>query len=486
MLWILLLTPFAAGLASMAMKSGRARRFLLVCVPCFHFVCSILILASESGLSTNRWLGADELSLLFLLSTSAIFTVSSFALNLFLREHENPEKGAGRFSHEAFFAGCVLLLLGTTTLAILSLHTGVFWMALEATTLASAPLISYQRSSRSLEAAWKYLLICSVGIAIALVGNTALAVSTAFDAATQSTPLTFHALAERADLLHPVWLKIAFAFILVGYGTKMGLAPMHTWLPDAYSESPSPISALLSGTLVNCAFLGILRTNTIMLQAGVGEYSGGLLLTFGLLSLFMSGWFILQQGDFKRLLGYSSVEHMGILAMAVGAGGGFGVLFHSLNHSLTKGLLFLVAGNILSLYRTKSTKSVTGILRVSPVTGLLWLAGFCAISGLPPFGIFVSKFSIMLAIGSQARWGILGLFLLALGIIFVGMWRIVIHMTFGAPPESHSFVETRIRPGIQDIAPIILCSLALLLGLWLPPPLARLIERAAVIMIGGA
>ena len=214
----------------------------------------------------------------------------------------------------------MLFFLGTTTLAILSLHTGVFWMAIEATTLASAPMISYQRSSRSLEAAWKYLLICSVGIAIALVGNTALAVSIAFHPATYGLPLTFRGLAAHAASLHPVWLKVAVAFIRVGYGTKMGLAPMHTWLPDAHSEAPSPVSALLSGALLNCAFLGILRTNAILVRAGIGDYSNGLLIAFGLGSMFLAGWFILQQADFKRLLAYSSIEHMGILAIAAGAG----------------------------------------------------------------------------------------------------------------------------------------------------------------------
>ena len=193
------------------------------------------------------------------------------------------------------------------------------------------------------------------------------------------------------------WLKAAFIFLLVGYGTKMGLAPLHNWLPDAHSQAPSLVSALLSGALLNCAFLGILRGHQIMLGAGLGGFSGTLLVFFGLVSMFVAAIFIVGQGHYKRMLAYSSVEHMGILALAVGLGGAaaFGGMLHAMCHSLTKCMLFLLAGNILARYHTYSSYDVHGLRWTIPVTGALWMGGFLAIVGSPPFGLFVSEFRIL-------------------------------------------------------------------------------------------
>ncbi len=217
-----------------------------------------------------------------------------------------------------------------------------FGVGVETTTLASAPLIYFHRHQRSLEATWKYLMICSVGIALALMGNILLSISMVGSDTRGGTMLLADLLAA-APGMQPFWLKAAFIFLLVGYGTKMGLAPMHNWLPDAHSESPSLVSALLSGALLNCAFLGILRAHQICTAAGIADFSSDLLVFFGLLSMVMAAIFIVGQGDYKRLLAYSSVEHMGILALGVGIGGGaaFGAMFHAVNHSLTKAGLFL-------------------------------------------------------------------------------------------------------------------------------------------------
>jgi hydrogenase-4 component F len=208
---------------------------------------------------------------------------------------------------ESVCTGGILLLLAAMTLAILSRHLALQWVAIEATTLASAPLIYYHQNRRSLEAAWKYLILCSVGIAVALLGIFFLRM-TIQDG---SHDLTLAALLERAGTLNHRWLSTAFIFMLVGYGTKMGLAPLHTWLPDAHSEAPSPVSAMLSGALLNCAFLGILRMQQICAAAGMASFGGDLLILFGLLH--GTGAFILRQTDSKRMLAYSSVEHMGIL-----------------------------------------------------------------------------------------------------------------------------------------------------------------------------
>ena len=294
---------------------------------------------------------------------------------------------------ESIFTGALLLLLAAMTLAILSRHLALQWVAIEATTLASAPLIYYHQNRRSLEAAWKYLMLCSVGIAIALLGIFFLRMTI------QDGPhdLTLAALLERAGTLNHKWLSTAFIFMLVGYGTKMGLAPLHTWLPDAHSEAPSPVSALLSGALLNCAFLGILRVQQVCAAAGMASFGGDLLILFGLLSMGLAGAFLLRQADYKRMLAYSSVEHMGILALGVGLGGLglFGSLLHTVNHSIVKAMLFFTAGNLLSRFHTKDTTKIQGACDALPISGALWIAGFLAVTGSPPFGTFISEFTIL-------------------------------------------------------------------------------------------
>lgn len=482
--WLLLSIPFLGGLLCFAIVRDSLRRALLLLCAAGHLVTVLAIWNRGSSAPPGNWLGVDALSLVFLLITSLLFLLASLYATGYLAQHASPADANRRCSREAIFCGSLLMFAGAMTLALISRHIGLFWMAIEGTTLASAPLICYQRSAHSLEAAWKYLLICSVGIALALLGNIALAMAASQDPIAGSLPLTFTHLTDQAHALQPVWLKSAFAFLLVGYGTKMGLAPMHTWLPDAHSEAPSPASALLSGALLNCAFLGLLRLNRVMLQAGLGDYSNHLLVGFGLLSMLLAGWFIVQQADFKRLLAYSSIEHMGILAVAAGAGAQthFGAILHALNHSLTKGMLFLVAGNILGAYHTKSTRKVRGILVRLPLSGVLWLAGFMAICGVPPFGTFVSEFSIMAGLGKGHHWIVLGLMLLALGVIFVGMARVVIPMAYGTP-------ESKTPPGAAPspffthlLPPLILGSMVLMLGCWIPAPLKQLIQQAALLM----
>ncbi|NCD32415.1 MAG: NADH dehydrogenase FAD-containing subunit [Spartobacteria bacterium] len=480
MLLTLLLFPLGAGLLCFCMASDTYRRWLLVTAAFTQF---LLVLRScfhgTPVLCDGEWIGLDALAKLFLLITSGLFMAAAwYAAGYLAQESQVQDSQKDKwFSKQAVFTGLLLVFLSTMNLAIVSLHPGIFWMAVEATTLASAPLICYHRSERSLEAAWKYLLICSVGIALALIGNIALTISARFVVGDPSS--TFAVLTQRASTLQPVWLKAAFAFLLVGYGTKMGLAPMHTWLPDAHSEAPSPVSALLSGALLNCAFLGLLRTSSILHQAGLESFTSHLFLFFGLFSMMLAGWFIVHQADYKRLLAYSSIEHMGIQAVAAGAGGGFGMLFHAVNHSLTKGLLFLAAGSILSAYGTKSTRDVKGLCRVMPVVGVLWIAGFLSICGVPPFGTFVSEFSIISQLAVSDKWISMGLMLLALGVIFVGMAKIVIFMVYGEPnPEIEVVRPTGFVRFFCTLPPVALCIMVLILGCWIPRPLEHLIKQA--------
>ncbi|MBN1515439.1 hypothetical protein JXA32_02605 [Candidatus Sumerlaeota bacterium] len=485
--WLLLVTPFAGGAWCFWIVQDTLRRIVLPLTAAMHFIFTLLIWNGGLRQTTHGWIGVDALGMTFLLTLSFLFMLVAFYTRGYLAEHACPEESGRRLSHEAVFTGSMLVFLGTMTLAIMSLHTGVYWMAIEATTLASAPLIIYQRSSRSLEAVWKYLLICSVGIAMALLGNIALAVSASFELKAGAMPMTFQALNLNAGVLQPIWLKGAFAFFLAGYGTKMGLAPMHTWLPDAHSEAPSPISALLSGALLNCAFLGILRANGILTRAGFGDFSHRLLVLFGLFSMLLAGCLIIRQADFKRLLAYSSIEHMGLLAIAAGACAQthFGAMLHLVNHSLTKGMLFLTAGNILSAYQTKSARDVSGLLRILPVSGMLWIAGFMAICGAPPFGMFISEISIMYGLGQARQWLVLGLLLLALSVIFIGMSQIVAPMAYGKPSITPPIEPERHGSLWRNLPPLILCGAILMLGVWLPQPLSLLLEQAAS-MLGGS
>ncbi len=233
------------------------------------------------------------------------------------------------------------------------------------------------------------------------------------------------------------WLKVACLLFFVGYGTKMGLAPMHTWLPDAHSEAPSVISALLSGAVLNCAFLGLLRVQQVCVAAGMEHFTRDIWIALGLVSLVVSAVFIIGQTDYKRLLAYSSVENMGILALGVGLGGAgaFGAMLHAVNHSLVKAMLFLLAGNIVARYQTKNILQVRGLLRAAPVTGALWIAGFLAITGTPPFGPFMSKFTILKAALDGGHVWITTFFLASLGVIFIGMTTAFLGMAQGTPEK---------------------------------------------------
>jgi hydrogenase-4 component F len=273
--------------------------------------------------------------------------------------------------------------------------------------------------------------------------------------------------------------------MLVGYGTKMGLAPMHTWLPDAHSESPSLVSALLSGALLNCAFLAIIRMHGILAAAGMGDFSRQMLLLFGLISMIWAAMLLISQTDYKRLLAYSSVEHMGIMAVGMGLGATSAVLLHAINHSLAKAALFLVAGNILAAFRSKSIKDVGGIFLSLPFSGVLWMAGFLAITGIPPFGLFISELMILRAAITAGRWTVALGYLTALGIAFAAMAWGVLQMAFGQQGVESDRREP-IRESFWSAAvPLVLLCGVLVLGVWVPDSLWRLFNAATANLMGG-
>jgi len=490
---LLILLPAAAGLAALALASDRLRRILLIAAAAAHSGLTLTIWLHPESVKASGWVGLDSISLLFLVITSALFLAASFsAVNTLSLEEEPATDPAAPCTarpgvRERVFTACLLFFLASMTLVVASRHLGLLWVAVEATTLASAPLIYHHRHRRSLEAAWKYLLICSVGIAMALLGNFFLAISTTVGTGHQ-VPLILDDLIEVAAGLDPGWLKAAFLLLLVGYGTKMGLAPMHTWLPDAHSEAPSAVSALLSGALLNCAFLGIIRVQSVLTYAGLGDFGRWHLVFFGLLSMSIAAVFLLTQNDYKRMLAYSSVEHMGILALGVGLGGGgaLGSALHALNHSMAKAGLFLTAGNILALRGTKDAGSVRGLMGKNPATAWLWLLGILAVVGMPPFGLFVSELMILKAALDGGRWLVAGGYLTALSAAFIAMVWTAAQMSFGEPPRDP---ETPVpvsasRIAFMSLGPVLLLAGVLLAGLYLPAPLLQLLHSSASLLGG--
>jgi hydrogenase-4 component F len=333
---------------------------------------------------------------------------------------------------------------------------------------------------RQREATWKYLLLCSVGIALAMLGMLFVAYSTLVSDGVATTLQLDTLLAGATQLSRP-WLHAGFVFLLVGFGTKMGLAPLHSWKPDAYGEAPGMVGALLAGGLTSVAFLAILRAVQLMTAAGDGAMARQALLGMGFLSLLLASIFMVRQPDIKRLLAYSSVEHMGILAIGVGIGGlaTFGAMLHLVNNALTKGCLFLSAGNIQRAYASKKLSEVHGAIATLPVSGGLFLAGFLAITGSPPFGPFMSEFTILRGIfGSGQIWlGLLMLLLLAT--VFVGMGATALTATQGDPVK----LETAFKDSwLLIVSPLGFLALVLLLGVYLPAPLQAALKDAAALL----
>ena len=362
-------------------------------------------------------------------------------------------------------------------------NMGVMWIAIEATTLASAFLVGFYNNKKSIEAAWKYIIICSVGIALAMLGIILLYYSSVNSLGNSMQGMNWKYLYDNAGSLQGNILKLSFIFVLLGFGTKAGLAPMHTWLPDAHSQAPSPISALLSGVLLNTAMYGIIRVMIIVnknLQSKL--FTGRLLLIFGLLSIGTAAVFVLVQQDFKRTLAYSSIEHIGLIALGFGIStsvGIFGALYHLFNHSLTKSMLFLSSGNVYLRYETKKISKVKGILKTMPVTGTVFFLGLFAIVGMPPFSIFSSELSIIVAAFKSSNYLAAALVLIFLTLVFMGIAIRMLKMFYGEPVKNHGKGE------IDKLTPAVLVVLLIMIavtGLYLPGPLSRLLNGAVTII----
>lgn len=488
----LIYVPALAGVACFFIAPDKARRALLVGAALFHTaVAAYLWSAPDARESASAYFGFDEAGLYFLSITSALFLAVSVYAAQFLAHESTDALQSGDSGPlflnqpERFFTAFLLFFLAAMTAVAASRHLGLLWIAVESTTLVSAPLIYFHRRPSALEAMWKYLLICSVGIALALLGVFSFATA-ATQAAGGEGALTLDGLIALAPMMDRNWLIMAFVFLFVGYGTKMGLAPFHMWLPEAHGESPSAVSALLSGALLNCAFLGILRAYQVLLAAGLAPFAQKILMVFGLFSMFAAAVFIVRQTDYKRLLAFSSVEHMGIMAFGMGVGGAgvFGAALHAAAHSLVKAALFMTAGAILARFATKECGAVRGAIRDLPASGLLWVGGFLAITGAPPFATFLSEFTILKAAIDQGHPWAAALYLLLLAVIFMGMIQVALNMAYGAPSVPGALRITS-EPPLTYLPPLLLLMGALALGVWPPVAVMETIGRVAGSLGGG-
>jgi hydrogenase-4 component F len=475
MLLALILTPLLLALAAFASPSQRGRPWVVTAGGAGQALLIAIAVRQPPLAAFDGWLVLDPLGKVVLGFLGVFYLLCSLYAPAYLLQR--PERS------NRVFCAALLGFFAMTALIVLAHHLGLMWVAIESTTLCSAPLLYFNRNPRSLEATWKYLLIGSVGIALALFGSFFLAYAALQGG--MGTSLLFEDLVREAPRLSRPWLHSAFVLLLVGYGTKMGLAPMHTWKPDAYGEAPGLVGALLAGGLTNCAFLAILRFVQICGAAGEAAFTGPLLVGVGLLSMAVAAVFMVRQRDYKRMLAYSSVEHMGILVFGVGVGGagGYGALMHLINNGLAKGVLFLAAGNIHRAFRSKLTDDVSGAIRQLPASGALFLAGFFAITGSPPFGPFMSEITILSSAVAQGRFVAAGLFLLFLAVVFFGMGATVVRVVQGEPPPSAPPRPAR-EPWLT-VAPVaVLLALVLGLGVYIPAPLEHLLRAAAAQLRG--
>lgn len=473
LLGVILLAPLATVLVCLAVRQPRVCEYA-------NLIASLLVLAAVlrllpvAQLTTQTFWGGylivDPLGAWVLLSVATVYLLASIYAIGYMR-HLKEDARLHRFY--ALFSGFAL----TTLSGPLMNNIGVYWIAIELTTLVSTFLVCFELGRESIEAAWKYIVVVSGGISLALLGiiffywGGSLHLGATYD-------LTWSILREVAPRLNPTIALTGFLLVLIGFGTKVGLAPMHTWLPDAHSEGPVPVSAMLSGALLNTAMIGVARFIQVSDAAHLGILPRVVVVTIGAFSLLVAALFITRQMGIKRLMAYSSVEHMGVMALGFGFGGPLGIagaLYHMLGHSLNKSLMFFGAGNAMQVFHTKRISRIHQVLLRMPVSGLLWLAGAVAITGAPPFGLFLSEMTILRAgLSTPNAWAVFVMLILLI-VIFIGFLNHFRAMYFGPAVALELFpVTARVSNHTHPlpawcILPMWLALIPLLvLGLWWP------------------
>ncbi len=483
-LLLTLLAPVVGGLMLALIRPLKLSGWLNLGVSALSFAASLWLawsVAREQQVSMAGFRVDDFNVYLVVLTTFVGLTTAIFSRPYMRHVCETGQVQARgmRVYHAMYQAFMFTMLLALTTD-----NLGVLWVAVEGATLATVLLVSLYQTPEAVEAAWKYFILCGVGIALALFGTVLVYFAAQHALVDAEAGLTWSALYASAHLLEPSVMSIAFVFLLVGYGTKVGLVPMHQWLPDAHSEGPTPMSAVLSGLLLNVALYAVVRIKMLvdgsLATAGTPHLAGYLLMGFGLLSFLVAGLFLHRQRDIKRMFSYSSIEHMGLMTFAFGLGGPlatFGALLHMLVHSLTKSAIFITVGHATHIAGTQAIDKIRGLIRTQPRVGWSLLIAVAAIAGFPPFGVFTSEFLLLTAVMQSHPW-IAPALLTGLAVAFAGLFRHLHPMVYGAAPEGQQPVQANMLPVAIHL------GLVLWLGLAIPGFLSRWLDRATQLIAG--
>jgi hydrogenase-4 component F len=483
LLWVIPLVPTVTALL---MLTTRDRRILSALDVGGSVVLLALTLVLARAVATGgpRALGilrVDNLGLVFLL----LVAVLTLAVSIYTVGWLEQAVALGNMkakSLRAYFA-LVHAFVATMVVTVLADNLGVLWIAMEGTTITSAVLVGFHGHHHGLEAAWKYIIVTTIGISFGLFGTVLVYAAAAHGSAGPSA-MSWSAIMQVAPTLDPGIVRIGFIFVMVGYGAKAGLAPMHLWLPDAHSQAPTPVSALLSGALIKCALLGIIRFQTIAAAAVGPAFPAGVLMVFGLTSVVVATPFILTQRDLKRLLGYHSVEHVGIVALGLGFGGPvgtYGALLHVVNHGVTKALAFFAAGTAIARYGSRDIQAIRGLLAVAPIGATLLMLAALSLAGVPPFSIFVSELMVLRAGIGTGHWVAIAIFLAMVVIIFAGLLHHVGAMAFGKSTDAAGRQPEAWSP---LLGMMLLAAIMILLGLTIPASFDGLLRRATEIVVG--
>jgi len=483
-LWSILILPLV-GMLMLALighhrHAGWANIAVSAAVVGASLWLAVTVLDQGALLSPSKMLYIDAFNVYLVALTAFVgLTTAIFSRPYMLHEVETRQLGKQRMRlYHSMYQGFMFAMM----LALTTNNIGILWVAMEGATLATVLLVSLYRTPESVEAAWKYFILCGVGIAQALFGTVLLYFAAERIIPNSEEALLWNVLYGSAAQLEPTVLSLAFVFLLVGYGTKVGLVPLHNWLPDAHSEGPTPMSAILSGLLLNVALYALVRVKMLVdgsLQTGLAGY---LMMGFGLLSFLVAGLFLHRQRDIKRMFSYSSIEHMGLMTFAFGIGGAlatFGALLHMTVHSLTKSAIFVTVGHAAQIAGTQRIEKIRGLIRTQPAVGWGLLIGTVAIAGFPPFGVFTSEFLVLSATMKSWPWLTVAL-LVGLGVAFAGLFRHLHPMVYGDPPAGQMPVRANMLPVMIQL------GFVLWLGLAIPAFLADWFNQATKLIAGSA
>ncbi|MBI4532514.1 MAG: NADH dehydrogenase FAD-containing subunit [Candidatus Melainabacteria bacterium] len=453
LLALLSISPCKLTLIKSVVPSALWIHFCLIA-----WLCWPVITETIPEIRISQGLALSHLGALFLLLT--IFVAASALTHAkFFFDKEESRTAAPAPRHVAIFYACSNLFLLAMCWVFFCDNLGYLWIAIEATTLTSAPLVYFGRTRHALEATWKYLIICSVGIAFALLGTVFIFASSQHGAIAGGS-LVISELIHNGSQLQYSLMRLGFIFCLLGYGTKAGLFPLHSWLPDAHAEAPAPASALLSGSLLNCALFGIWRVNEIMVSTRHNLISHDLIVWLGTITVLAASIFLVRQHGFKRLWAYSSIENVGIMLVAIGLGSGALFFLQALNHSIAKVSLFLLSGNIVQSTGSKSLGEIRGVIKFAPVWGLLLALSAFAVTGAPPFGAFLSEWLILTSAADAANWAVVITLILGLTLSFVAVSNHLVKVLFGNPKPSYAYFQ----PILTSLLPACLVACSLVLG----------------------